>query len=98
MDIKIRQNLCWFDMGDGIKLQIKVGGFDCACPISDWEGVYDDNDVLIPYTEEDAKKMLAQYKDLRIYVDSLVEDDIINGIVNFYAVAAGTEIDKNELG
>jgi|GEM_PF-5482392 len=65
----------WHDCGNGIRLKIidsaVVSEWDC--PITDWEGI-EEGDEEIPYTKENAMRILKDYPDIAMLVQILVEN------------------------
>ena len=65
----------WYDCGDGLKLKVVDEEIfpDWDVPILDWEGLEEDGKVL-PYSKENVRYILKKYKEVAMYVSTLMED------------------------
>jgi len=84
---------CWHDCGNGIRLKVIDAGVlsNWDCPITDWEGI-EEYDEVLPYTKENATRILKDYPDIAMLVQILLENPAIGRMPNLSVLPELREI------
>lgn len=67
----------WFDLGSDIKIKVILNPKlpNGRCPILDWEGL-EENGKELPYSVEDAKRILKAYPDFATYIYGTMYEEL----------------------